>query len=302
MELKGVLPTLITPFTETGELDTDSLRKYVNFMINCGVNGLVPLGAAGEITSLTSEEIKEVLKVTVEEANKRVPIIAGVASTGTKLALDFAKSAEEIGADAIMLQPTYYLAKTSQAVYSHFKSIAEAIKIPVVLYDNPKATGTKFSQDFVRRLSNEVSNIKYLKVSADIFIEWSEWLPVVKGKLGTFIGVDWFALPALVRGVDGIMTGLGSVAPRECIEMYNAVKKRELDHAYEIFYRLLPYIQVAEYGPMHWYRQSIKGALKSYGVIKSDYVRLPLVPMSELRAKELQRALRYAKLSYQQMM
>jgi len=243
--------------------------------------------------------MKNVVDVTVKTAKNKVAVVVGVAATGTDVALAFAKYAEKAKANAIMLQPTFYLGKTPEAIYEHFKKIAKAIKIPIVIYDNPKATGTKFSPNFVGRLYSDFSNIKYLKVSSDIFEDsLLEMLQTLKGKVKTFIGVDQFVVPALVRGVDGIMTGLCTIAPRECCEILKLVKGGDIDKAYEKFFKMLPYVSVAETGPMYWYRQCMKITLKSYGVIKSDYVRLPLVEMDEFRKAELRRAVSYAGISY----
>jgi len=299
MELQGILPTMITPFDENGALDLLSLENETNFLIENGVNGVVPLGAAGEFSSLSMEEMKKVVEVTVQAAKNRAAVVVGVAATGTDVALDFAKYVEKAKADAIMLQPTFYLGKVPEAIYAHFKKIASAIKIPICIYDNPKATGTKFSPNFVSRLQSEFSNIKYLKVSSDIFEEClPEMVQVIKGKMKTFIGVDQFVVPALARGVEGVMTGLCTVAPKECGEMLKLVREGNVERAYEIFFKLLPYIGVAETGPMFWYRQCMKSVLKGYGVIKTDCVRLPLVQMDEVRKTELKRTVAYAGLYY----
>ena len=162
--LFGTYIAMITPFTPSGELDAAGLCANIKWWIEEGVHGLIPLGSAGEFQQLTDEERADVITSSVKSAGSRVPVVPGVSSDWTDEAKKWAQFAEKAGATAVMLSPPYYSLPTEDELFSHFKTVAEAIALPIMAYNNPATTGIDMKPPFLERLS-AIPNIQYVKES-----------------------------------------------------------------------------------------------------------------------------------------
>ena len=162
---KGSYTVMVTPFRADGSLDERTLRNFVDWQIEQGTQGLIPLGSTGEFLSQTREERRQVAAIVVEQAKKRVPVIVGTAAEWTKEAVAFSREAEEIGADGVMVVPPFYSSPTPDELFEHYRKIGEALTIPVMVYNNPFTSNVDLKADLVARLSR-IDNVRYIKESS----------------------------------------------------------------------------------------------------------------------------------------
>ncbi len=272
----GTLPAIITPFQANGEIDEEGLRSLIDFLIENGVNGIVPCGTTGESATLTHEEHKEVVRITVEAANRQVPVLAGTGSNSTAETVDLTRAAKKAGADGALLISPYYNKPTQEGIYRHYKRIAEETAFPLVLYNVPGRTSLNILPKTVARLSKIGEIIGIKEASADLYqisriIEQSE-----EGFL-VLSGDDFTVLPTLAIGGTGVISVVANVAPKEMSEMVRAFFKGDLDTARDLHYKLLELMgaMFLETNPL-----PVKTALHLMGKCEEIF-RLPLCPMGE---------------------
>jgi 4-hydroxy-tetrahydrodipicolinate synthase len=226
----GVMPALITPFNKDESLNEEQLRNLVNYLIEQGVNGLVPAGTTGEFVNMTFQERLDVIKIVVDETNGRVPVIAGTGETGTKLVVDATKAATDIGADAVLIVTPYYLKPKAKGLYDHYFTIAEKTDIPIVLYNIPACTGVELPWTVVEDLV-DIENIVGIKDSSGDYKYFSALLEKVSDKVSVLIGWDENVLGALAGGAAGCILGSANVFPKIWLDLYNHVKNNQLQEA-----------------------------------------------------------------------
>ncbi|MFW9939169.1 MAG: 4-hydroxy-tetrahydrodipicolinate synthase, partial [Candidatus Thorarchaeota archaeon] len=226
----GVMPALVTPFNKDESINEDQLRNLINFLIEEGVTGLVPVGTTGEFVNMTFEERKKVIEIVVDETNGRVPVIAGTGETGTKLVIDATKAATDIGADAVLIVTPYYLKPKAKGLYDHYFTIAEKTEIPIVLYNIPACTGVELPWTVVEDLI-DIENIVAIKDSSGDYKYFSALLEKVSDKISVLIGWDENVLGALAGGAAGCILGSANVFPKIWLEIYNHVKNNRLTEA-----------------------------------------------------------------------
>ena len=235
----GSLVALITPF-KNGSVDEKGFEKFVAWQIKEGTDGLVPCGTTGESPTLSMEEHKRVIDICIAAAKGTgVPVIAGTGSNSTAEAIDLTQHAKKAGADAAMLVVPYYNKPTQEGLFQHFKAVAEAVDIPILLYNVPPRTGGDMQVETVMRLS-QVKNIIGIKdASYDMARPTLTKLKAKKGFI-QLSGEDASAVGFLAQGGDGCISVTANVAPRLCGDMHDAWKKRDLDKVFEIQDRLMP--------------------------------------------------------------
>ncbi|MFX1496369.1 MAG: 4-hydroxy-tetrahydrodipicolinate synthase [Promethearchaeota archaeon] len=226
----GVMPALITPFNKDESLNKEQLRNLVNYLIEQGVTGLVPVGTTGEFVNMTFQERLDVIKIVVDETNGRVPVIAGTGETGTKLVVDATKAATDIGADAVLIVTPYYLKPKAKGLYDHYFTIAEKTDIPIVLYNIPACTGVELPWTVVEDLV-DIENIVGIKDSSGDYKYFSALLEKVSDKVSVLIGWDENVLGALAGGAAGCILGSANVFPKIWLEIYDHVKNNRLQEA-----------------------------------------------------------------------
>ena len=285
----GSLVALITPF-KNGSVDEKGFEKFVAWQIAEGTDGLVPCGTTGESPTLSMEEHKRVIDICIQTAKGTgVPVIAGTGSNSTEEAIELTRHAKQAGADAAMLVVPYYNKPTQEGLFQHFKAVAEAVDIPILLYNVPPRTGGDMQVDTVVRLS-QVKNIIGIKdASYDMARPTLTKLRAKKGFI-QLSGEDASAVGFLAQGGDGCISVTANIAPRLCGDMHDAWKKRDLDKVFELQDRLMPlhkalFVETSP-GPVK-YGAELLGQ-------SSAKMRLPLVECTEATKKQVRDAMIHA--------
>jgi len=278
----GVYPAATTQFTSELALDLPATQKVQSALIDDGVDGIIVAGTVGENNSLEPDEKRAVLKAGCEVAAGRVPLLVGVSELTTKRAVAFARDAEQIGADALMVLPAMVYVPTDEELYTHFKAVAEATSLPVMLYNNPPAYRVSISMEVLRKLSS-VANIVAIKESAPDPRRFTDVFNTFGDRFTLVAGLDDIALEGLLLGASGWVSGLTNAFPRESVALVAAVRKGDLATALSIYRWFMPLLHLdAE----HDLVQSIKLAEQIMGR-GSERVRLPRLPLSGERRKEV---------------
>jgi 4-hydroxy-tetrahydrodipicolinate synthase len=235
---EGILPALVTPFTDDGKaVDEDRLRTLVNHCIELGVQGVVPCGTTGEFVNMTTEEKKHVIKIVVEEVNGRVPVVAGTGASGTEQALEMTKYAKDVGADAALIVTPFYLKPADRGIYEHFDTIASQVDLPIVLYNIPQCTGLPLPWQMVEDLA-QIPNIVGVKDSSGQLSFILAVLEKVRDKIKVLCGHDEVVVAALAAGCSGAILASANVIPDIWVQIYDHVKKGELQNARELQYKV----------------------------------------------------------------
>ena len=283
--LSGVLPITLTPFTDDGDVDEASIDSLVEDYLGAGAHGLTILGIMGEAAKLLDEERERVLRRYVGAVAGRVPVVAGVSARATRMSLDYARRAEDAGVAAIMLAPPDNT-KNLDLVFEHFRRVAEAVSVPVVVQDEPVNTGVTMPAPFLVRLLDEIEGCRYLK------LEETPTLPkitAVRQKVSAPVGIfgglgGVYLYEELLRGADGIMTGFGF--PQVLVRTYELFAAGDRTEAQEYFFRHLPLIRYeAQLGVGGVTIR--KQVFARRGAISSPHARFPAPPVDELTLAEL---------------
>jgi 4-hydroxy-tetrahydrodipicolinate synthase len=280
---EGAFTALVTPFRD-GAIDEGALAALVEAQIAGGIDGLVPCGTTGESATLTTEEQVRVIQLVVKQARGRVPIVAGAGANSTAEAIELARAAREVGADATLQVTPYYNRPSQEGLYRHFKAVAEAAPLPVVLYNVPTRTSCDLLPDTVARLA-DVPGIVAIKEATGSTTRATQIL--ARCDLTVLSGDDFTMFPLYAVGARGVISVLSNVAPRWVADMWDHVRAGRWDDARRLHFQIQPLTELlfAEPSP-----QPIKTALALRGVI-ADEVRLPLVPTSGPLREKLAAAL-----------
>lgn len=270
---EGVFPIVITPFREDGSVDFDSQRRVVHFLMDSGAHGLGLLANASEGYTLSTHEREELTKVIIKEVDGQIPVIVSTGHTGTALAVQLSRQAEEFGADGVMVLPPYYLKPDAEGVFQYYRAISEAISIPIMVQDAPLMTQVSMSPTLLARMGRELDHVRYVKVEAPPTApKVSEVVAQSEGALAVFGGLNGhFLIEELGRGARGTMPGSDLVEGLVRIwDFYKAGRRQE---ARSDFNRLLPLIR---YELQPGLGVSVmKHNLKALGIIASACVRHP---------------------------
>ncbi|MGE0212344.1 MAG: 4-hydroxy-tetrahydrodipicolinate synthase [Parvibaculaceae bacterium] len=289
MTFQGSIPALITPMRD-GAIDEVALRKLVNWQIEEGSHGIVPVGTTGESPTLSHAEHKRVVEIVVEEVRGRVPVIAGTGSNSTEEAIDFTRHAEKAGADAALVVVPYYNKPTQDGLYAHFKAVAESVSIPIFVYNVPGRTVASITVETLDRLARDCSNIIGTKDASCDLARPSRQRLMTGTKFIQLSGEDGTALGFNAHGGTGCISVTANVAPRLCSEFQKATLKGDYAAAIRIQDRLMP-LHVAlftETSP-----SPVKYAVSLLGFCEAD-VRLPLIPPSEGARRQVREAMVHA--------
>jgi len=286
-KFEGIYAVLVTPFKEDESLDEERLRAHADRVIEEGVDGVIVGGSTGEFASLSEEERKTLIKLVIEHVNGRVPVLAGGMAPSTKETIRWCKFAEDAGADGLMIVSPYYGAQTDEALYQHFKKVAESVNIPIMPYNNTDTSGNDLVPDIIIRLVKE-GKVNYLKECVD-----TRRMQIIKeacgDKINIFTGVDDLIFQGFVLGAAGCVSGGANVVPRVVKKLYNLiVKENDIRAARELWYKYVPLAALFE-APKVWL-PNIKAACEIVG----DPVgrcRKPLLPVSEEKKKGIRNLL-----------
>jgi len=233
---KGSIPAVITPFIDY-EVDYDSLAKVLNFLIDNGSHGLVPCGTTGESPTLSHEEHKKIIEEAIKITDRRVPIIAGTGSNNTKEAIDYTKHAESVGADAALVVTPYYNKPTQQGLYAHFKTIADSVKIPIIIYNIPGRSIVDMSIETMIKLS-KIKNIIGVKDATNDLFRPLLTAANMRKEFCYLSGEDGTALAFLAQGGHGCISVTANIAPKLCAEMQLAWRNKDIQNAQNLNLKL----------------------------------------------------------------
>jgi 4-hydroxy-tetrahydrodipicolinate synthase len=282
---KGSIVAIVTPFKK-GKVDEKALGDLIEWHISQGTHGIVPCGTTGESATLDYKEHYRVIEFTIEKVNKRVPVIAGTGANATDETIMLTKQAKKYGAEAALLVTPYYNKPTQEGLYRHYKEVAEAVDIPLVLYNVPGRTAVNMLPSTVARLA-EIKNIVAIKEASGDMKQVSEIIRLCGDKITVISGDDFTTLPLLALGGKGVISVSANVAPKDVSMMCSSWLKGQFDKARAIHYKLEPLnaAMFIETNPI-----PVKTALAMMGRIQEE-LRLPLCEMSSANKEKLRKVL-----------
>ena len=283
--LRGSMVALVTPF-RGDRIDEPALKQLIELHIAAGTTALVPCGTTGESATLSFEEHDRVIDLTVQASRGRIPVIAGTGSNNTREAIRLTKHAKETGADAALIISPYYNKPTQQGLYLHFKAVAEAVDIPIVIYNIASRTAVNIEPETFARLVT-IKNIVAVKESSGNLEQMSRILQMTNGKMTLISGDDGLTLPVLAIGGTGVISVVANVVPKDVAAMVSAFAAGNHREAMQWHQRLLPLVKALflETNPI-----PVKTAMGLLGMIAPE-LRLPLCEMSEGNLAKLKQAL-----------
>jgi len=289
---RGTGTALVTPFRKNGGVDEVVLRELVNRQIAAGVEALVPVGSTGEGATLAEEEQAQVIEAVVDEVHGRVPVIAGASSNATARAVALAKEAKRRGADAILTVAPFYNKPTQEGLYQHFSAIADAVEMPIVVYNVPGRTASNIEAGTQLRLAEEIPFVAGVKEASGNIAQIMEVLHHRPAGFGVWSGDDNLTLPLVALGADGIISVVSNEVPKEFSAMVRLALRGKYDKAREQHYRLLHLMNInfIESNPI-----PVKAAMAKMGLLEEVY-RLPLTHLSEAARAKLEKVLQQLRL------
>jgi 4-hydroxy-tetrahydrodipicolinate synthase len=284
---KGIIPAMVTPLDENGELKEGALRKLTAHLIDGGVHGLFAVGSQGEFFSLRADQKRQIIETVVEEANGKVPVYAGTGAVTTREAIELTKIAESTGAQAVSVITPYFIKPNETELLEYYTAIARSTSLPVILYSNPARTGVSLSPDLVVRAS-KVDNIVGIKDSSGDLTLTGEYIRRTDEAFGVLAGRDTLIYATLVYGGKGSVTATANVAPKLVVEIYEAFVAGDHKRAREAQYRLAPLRLAFPFGT---FPVVIKEALSMLG-IDAGYAVKPVGNMTESNREKLREVLK----------
>jgi len=281
----GSMVALVTPF-KNGSVDWQSLEGLVDFHIKNGTRGIVPCGTTGESATLSHQEHDDVIKAVIKAVNKRVPVIAGTGSNSTEEAVRLTKEAEKSGADGALMISPYYNRPTQEGIYQHYKKVASAVGIPLIVYNIPGRTGSKIEPETLARLS-EIKNVAGVKEATGSVDQAIDVIRLCGDRFAVYSGEDSLTFSLMALGGKGVISTVANIVPKEMSDLTDACLKGDWEKGRKLQLRLIPLIRAVfiETNPI-----PIKTALSLMGKCRGD-LRLPLTPMSEGNLKKLRQAM-----------
>ena len=287
----GVGTALITPFTKDGSLDESAIKRLARRQIDAGVHFLSPCGTTGEAPTLSHRDKLRVVELVVEEANGRVPVLAGAGGYDTREVIELARDMERVGATGLLSVTPYYNKPTQEGLYQHFKAIAESVRLPIVLYNVPTRTSVNMSVETTLRLS-EIPNIVATKEAAMNAEHWSTIVSSAREGFHLLSGDDPLTVAAMAVGGKGVVSVASNEAPAEMAQIVELCEKNDYPAARKLHHWLYPLIQVnfIETNPI-----PCKAAMAAMGLIEESY-RLPMVAPSSMAREKIMRVLQQLKM------
>jgi len=284
---KGSITAIVTPF-KNGKVDEKKFKELIEFQIKEGTDGLVPCGTTGESPTLSFEEHDRVIELTVETVKGRIPVIAGTGSNSTDEAIALTRYAKNVGANGSLQVSPYYNRPTQKGLYEHFKAIAEAVDIPIILYNIASRTGVNIEPETIAKLARDCKNIVGVKEASGSLDQMSRIKALCPDNFLLISGDDSLTLPLMSIGGVGIISVVSNIVPADVKAMVSAFEKGKVSQAQKLHYKLLPLIKAMfiETNPI-----PLKTAM---GLLKmcEPELRLPLCPMSPENLEKLKIALK----------
>ncbi len=299
LKLEGIIPAVVTPMRDDFSVDFSQLKNYINWIKSFdGLGGVAVNMDTGEGMHLSRDEKIKILELWVENVDGKFPVLCGLTTRYTKEAIEEARLIEKIGADAIVVFPIpAYLGQPllPELPYRYHKAISESVGLPLVLFQlQTSLLGVIYDDETLLKLASIKSVIGIKEASADAlkFVQTVSVLRNSGRKISILTGNDDFILESFILGADGALIGFGTLAVAEQIEMFEAVRRKNYNRAFEIYAKIKPLEAVIFAPPVRDYRARIKEALRMLGVLKTSFVRPPLLPVSAYDRRKVKKALK----------
>jgi 4-hydroxy-tetrahydrodipicolinate synthase len=285
-KFRGAFVAIVTPFID-GKLDEQGLQDLIEFQIAGGTHGIVPCGTTGESATMSHAEHHRVVELTIKTVAGRVPVLAGTGSNSTSESIELTRAAKEAGADGALMITPYYNKPSQEGLYQHFKAVAEAVDIPIILYNVPSRTAVNMLPETVARCA-AIPNIVGIKEATADLNQISQVISLCPKDFAVMSGDDFTSMPTVMIGGTGVISVTSNVAPKDMAAMMNAALAGDIAKAQELHYKLLPLMQAMfiDTNPV-----PAKTALAMMGKIKSGLPRLPLYKMNEGNEEKLKKVL-----------
>ena len=285
--LNGVLVALVTPFKD-GQVDEEALRELIEFQIENGVSGLVPCGTTGESATLSHDEHKRVIEITVDAAKKRVPVVAGAGSNNTAEAIDLTRFAKDVGADAALHITPYYNKPTQEGIFRHFQAICQKAPLPIVVYNIQGRTGINITPETMARIT-ELPEVVAIKEASGSLGQMASMVNLCGDNAALFAGDDGLTLPVLAIGGKGVISVLANLLPKEMSQLVKAWQDGNVAEAQKRANELTPLCNAMfiETNPI-----PVKTAVAMAGIIPNSDMRLPLCEMQPANKEKLVKILK----------
>ncbi|MDP3941496.1 MAG: 4-hydroxy-tetrahydrodipicolinate synthase [bacterium] len=273
----GAITAIVTPFQKNGEVDVKALRSFVEFQVKGGIDAIVPCGSTGEAVTMNYDEYQLVVKTVVETVRGRIPVIAGAGNNDTQKAIHLSRLAKTAGANALLHVTPYYNKPTPSGLVAHYKAIATAVNMPIILYNVPGRTGLNSTASTTLRVAKEVDHVVGVKEASGNLPQMMEIVQKAPSYFSVLSGDDAFTLPLMVVGGVGCISVVANEVPKEFAQLVYAAGDGDFKKAQKLHYRLLDLMNVnfIETNPI-----PVKTALSLMGKMEEVF-RLPMVAMEE---------------------
>lgn len=285
-QFRGTYTVLITPFTADGQdVDVPALKQLVNWQIEQGIHGLIPLGSTGEFLSMTPDERQLVIETCIKTANGRVPVLIGTGAERTDDCVSLSKEAQSMGADGVMIIPPYYSCPTEDELFTHYRKVSEAISIPIMLYNNPATANVDLTPPIVARLS-QIDNCRYIKESTLEVTRVRDIIELCGERMTVFAGI--LGYESFWLGAHGWVAVCSNLIPQMSAQLFELVADhKDMDQALALYKKMLP---IVKWVGGHRYVAASKDALEMMG-LPVGKPRAPRLPLPTADAAELRDAL-----------
>ncbi len=283
---RGAFTAIVTPFVDGG-VDEQGFVDLIEFQIDQGIDGIVPCGTTGESATLGFDEHKRVVELAVKTVNGRVPVIAGTGANNTLEAIEFTESAKESGADAVLSVAPYYNKPSQQGIFEHFKAIAEAVDIPMFLYNVPSRTVVNILPETVAKLAR-IDNVIGIKEACGSLEQISDVLRLCPDDFTLLSGDDFTSMPTVFVGGHGVISVVSNLNPKGMADMMKAALAGDVSGAQELHYKLFPLMKLMFRDPSP---APAKKGLELMGKIKDGAARLPITSPTDETTRLLHQTL-----------
>lgn len=276
--MRGVLAVVCTAFDEDGNFDEAAYRRHIRYLVDtCRVHGIIPAGSTGEFAFMTQEEKTFVIQAAIEEVNHKVPVFVGSSACATRETIDNCHLAQKLGGDGVMIVSPYYGHLSQEELYQHFATVAQNIDLPIILYNNPGASGSDVLPETIERLA-DFERIVAVKESSGIMQRVTDIMQRCGDRIQVLCGCDTLVLEMFAIGVLGWVAAPANVLGKQCVKLYElAVEQKDFGQARELYYKMLPVNGLFE--STGQYVQLAKAGLELLGM-PIGKPRLPLLPPS----------------------
>jgi len=284
---RGAFVAIVTPFLPDGSVDTEGLKGLIEFQLQNGTHGIVPCGTTGESATLSHNEHHQVVELTIRKVNKKVPVLAGTGSNSTSESIELTKHAKMVGADGALMITPYYNKPSQEGLYQHFRAVAEAVDIPIIMYNVPSRTSVNMLPETVARCA-AIDNIVGIKEATGNLNQISEVIRLCPDDFAVMSGDDFTSMPTVAIGGSGVISVTSNVAPKEMAAMMDAALAGDFAVAREMHYQLFPLMQAMFFdtNPV-----PAKAALQLMGRIQNAAPRLPLYKMNNATLEKMKKVM-----------